>query len=613
MLKTLVKKQLMEIFRSYFYNAKTNKKRSTAGIIAYILLFAALMIGLGGMFTGLSVSLCAPLTQAGMGWLYFALMSLLAIFLGAFGSVFNTYAGLYLAKDNDLLLSMPIPVRYIMLVRLLGVYLMGLLYSGIVLLPAAVVYLIFAPVTALTVVGVVVGICAVIVMISMGIAESHNNDEMLKNMGGLTKIEVYNYGSQNINGQEVKLDNEAVQRFRKIDHVTAVTPYYQPNLNLYVEAGKNNRYRASNVWSVLGLDPDTMPLLDNKLESGDWPKSGVNYGKDVIPVVVGKEFLYQFEDTRRSQNSSKRQRWSGETDANGNQLPPFVDATKDTFTLTLTNGDTESPKTQSYKLKIVGVVSEESEDYMLQYGITFRLNDLLMLSEAYSKLAKTDFNPKKVTYNEVYIKVDNIKNVDKICDTLKEEGYQISSMVDYRKQMQQQTAQRQLRLAGLAAISLFVAALNIANTMTMAIYERTREIGVMKVLGCEIGNIRRMFLIESGMIGFIGGVAGTILSYIISFGMNNMTMIVYGLNTLLMKLGINATIDLSSLMGSSDSMYYGGGMYMSDSGSGTVMSIIPIWLVLAAIGFAVVVGLLSGIVPASRAVRISALEAIRHD
>ena len=141
--------------------------------------------------------------------------------------------------------------------------------------------------TALTVVGVVVGICAVIVMISMGIAESHNNDEMLKNMGGLTKIEVYNYGNQNINGQEVKLDNEAVQRFRKIDHVTAVTPYYQPDLNLYVEAGKNNRYRASYVWSVLGLDPDTMPLLDNKLESGDWPKSGVNYGKDVIPVVVG--------------------------------------------------------------------------------------------------------------------------------------------------------------------------------------------------------------------------------------------------------------------------------------------------------------------------------------
>ena len=141
MLKTLVKKQLMEIFRSYFYNAKTNKKRSTVGIIAYILLFAALMIGLiGGMFTGLSVSLCAPLTQAGMGWLYFALMSLLAIFLGAFGSVFNTYSGLYFAKDNDLLLSLPIPVRTLMASRLLTVYLMGLMYSAVVILPAVIVY-----------------------------------------------------------------------------------------------------------------------------------------------------------------------------------------------------------------------------------------------------------------------------------------------------------------------------------------------------------------------------------------------------------------------------------------------------------------------------------------
>lgn len=140
MLKTLVKKQLMEIFRSYFYNAKTNKKRSTAGIIAYILLFAALMIGLGGMFTGLSVSLCVPLTQAGMGWLYFALMSLLAIFLGAFGSVFNTYSGLYFAKDNDLLLSLPILVRTLMASRLLTVYLMGLMYSAVVILPAVVVY-----------------------------------------------------------------------------------------------------------------------------------------------------------------------------------------------------------------------------------------------------------------------------------------------------------------------------------------------------------------------------------------------------------------------------------------------------------------------------------------
>ena len=110
-------------------------------------------------------------------------------------------------------------------------------------------------------------------MISMGIAESHTTTKCSKNMGGLTKIEVYNYGSQNINGQEVKLDNEAVQRFRKIDHVTAVNPLLPAEPEPVCRSRQNNRYRASNVWSVLGLDPDTMPLLGNKLESGDWPKA----------------------------------------------------------------------------------------------------------------------------------------------------------------------------------------------------------------------------------------------------------------------------------------------------------------------------------------------------
>ena len=141
MLKTLVKKQLMEIFRSYFYNAKTNERRSKGATVAFIVFFAAVMIVvIGGMFFGMSFALCAPLAQAGMSWLYFALMSLLAIFLGAFGSVFNTYAGLYAAKDNDLLLSLPIPVRTLMASRLLGVYLMGLMYSAVVIVPAVIVY-----------------------------------------------------------------------------------------------------------------------------------------------------------------------------------------------------------------------------------------------------------------------------------------------------------------------------------------------------------------------------------------------------------------------------------------------------------------------------------------
>lgn len=154
MLKILLKKQLTEIFRGYFYDAKKNKARSRAATAAYLVFFVVLMAGvLGGMFALLSAALCGALASAGMDWLYFALMGLLAILLGTFGSVFNTYSGLYLAKDNDQLLSLPIPVSAIMAARLLSVYLMGFLYSAVVFVPALIVYWVTVPLSASVVAG----------------------------------------------------------------------------------------------------------------------------------------------------------------------------------------------------------------------------------------------------------------------------------------------------------------------------------------------------------------------------------------------------------------------------------------------------------------------------
>ena len=137
MLKLLLKKQLTEIFRGHFYDAKQNRARSKAGVIGRFVGYFIVMGGiLGGVFTALSLFLCGPLIAAGAGWLYYVILGMIAILLGMFGSVFSTYATLYLAHDNDLLLAMPVPVRYILVSRLLSVYLMGLLYSGTVMVPA---------------------------------------------------------------------------------------------------------------------------------------------------------------------------------------------------------------------------------------------------------------------------------------------------------------------------------------------------------------------------------------------------------------------------------------------------------------------------------------------
>ena len=148
MLWVLLKKQIAEVFRGYFYDSKKNRMRSKGAIAAYIVFFVLLMVGvLGGMFAGLSLQLCGSLTALGMDWLYFLLMCGIAILLGAFGSVFNSYSGLYLAKDNDLLLSLPIPVRTILGARLLNVYLLGAMYTATALIPMLVVYWIVTGVT----------------------------------------------------------------------------------------------------------------------------------------------------------------------------------------------------------------------------------------------------------------------------------------------------------------------------------------------------------------------------------------------------------------------------------------------------------------------------------
>lgn len=448
--------------------------------------------------------------------------------------------------------------------------------------------------TALTVIGVVVGTCAVIVMISLGLAQSKAQDEMLQSWGDLTQIEIY--GSGYLNGETLNLDDERLESFLEIDHVVAATPYaFAYNLQGTVEAGRNGRYQMTYLGSnLIGVYPDALEPMGFTLTEGSWlPEGAVNKNAESIPVLVGEGTAYNFEDTRKSMNSSKRYRYQGQTDANGNELEPFVNLDKDTMTLVITDGEA-NPTTKSWKLEVVGTLATDyAKGWWTQSGIVMRVKDVQMLEQAYKDLVK-DRSKTAVSYDQAYLKVDEIDNVETVEAALEDAGFTNTwSMATQREQMQQQVAQSQMMLGGLAAVSLLVAALNIANTMTMAIYERTREIGVMKVLGCEIGNIRTMFLIESGFIGFIGGVVGAVFSLGISFVLNN-------LSAILAFFGQN--VDLSGLMGN---------MYYYDSTA--KLSIVPPWLVLAALAFATVIGLLSGIAPANRAVKISALEAIRHE
>jgi len=145
MLKALLKKQFLELNAFYFQNRKTGKNRSKAGTAGFIALYIVLFLFLAFTFFMVAQSLAAALIPLGYGWLYFALMGLISLAFGVFGSVFNTYAGLYHAKDNELLLAMPIPPRRILLVRMIGVYAMGMLYSCLIMVPTIVAWQLNAP------------------------------------------------------------------------------------------------------------------------------------------------------------------------------------------------------------------------------------------------------------------------------------------------------------------------------------------------------------------------------------------------------------------------------------------------------------------------------------
>ena len=138
----------------------------------------------------------------------------------------------------------------------------------------------------------------------------------------------------------------------------------------------------------------------------------------------------------------------------------------------------------------------------------------------------------------------------------------------------------QTMLGSIGTLALLVASIGIANTMVMAVYERTKEIGILKAVGASPGDIRLLFMAEAALIGLLGGVTGTIGGWLLGLGLNE---------------GILAYLRWNEI-----------------PVTGTFF-VVTGWLVLLALAFATVVGLLAGLYPAARAARLDPLEALRYE
>ena len=131
--------------------------------------------------------------------------------------------------------------------------------------------------TVLTVIGVVVGVCAIVVMVSLGIAVNRATDEMLQSWGDLTKIQVYSYGAQQ---GTPDLDDKMVEQLSTLPHVVAATPMYTPqDFWGEVAAGRNGKYMG---WGdLVGMDPNSIEPMGYGLLTGSYNITQ-NLGKKVL-------------------------------------------------------------------------------------------------------------------------------------------------------------------------------------------------------------------------------------------------------------------------------------------------------------------------------------------
>lgn len=430
--------------------------------------------------------------------------------------------------------------------------------------------------TILTVLGVVIGVASIVVMISLGLGLSRSLIEQYESYGSLTQIEVmapYDMGG-NTDTEVKRLNDDLVEELGRIEHVESVYPVMQVS-GLAVYGGYEGYL------NIQGMPLEALEGLEITVGEGSLP----SVTDDSLKFFYGATVLQDFYNAKTGSSYWE----TGELpDIDLMEDPIFIIFDMDAYYQSMggstdSNGQSIKPP-KKYLIETSGVEAmPESGWSNYSWYIYCDIEKLLPQLQRIFKnkvipgqpTTKTGKPYKEIFYSQIFVNVDSMDYVTEVQAQITDMGYEAYSNAEWVESEQKTLGYIQAVLGGIGAVSLLVAAIGITNTMMMSIYERTKEIGIMKVLGCDLRNVRTLFLMEAGFIGFIGGVIGLILSYTISFVINRI------------------------VAGASDYM--------------TSISYIPFWLAILSLGFAVLVGMVAGFFPALRAMKLSPLAAIHSE
>ncbi|HHX37121.1 MAG TPA: FtsX-like permease family protein [Clostridiaceae bacterium] len=450
--------------------------------------------------------------------------------------------------------------------------------------------------TILTVLSVLIGTMSILLMLSLSKGLEKGMDEMIEEMGGATLLRVSPSGGSGGGGfmmgfsfddsgqatvkQKSKLVDNDVQLIANDHRVLHAIPGRYVNFaNL---TPRNDKY---SMWtSLVAIDMRHIKQADLPMKEGQM----INQSRIGEVMLGSMNFIYEAEGSGYSMMKAAEE---SPLDIKfellvGSRPEPGQIVLSDKPTYGTIQSNVSGILAGGAPLdSFNGYISFQTEQALLNLNnrIDNSQNEFIdpLMGNSDSSSSGAPSNQRK-DYDILFVQADHIDHVKELKTYLTDElGFQVSGNMDMVESFQQQTTIIQWVLGGIGSIALLVSAIGITNTMMMSIYERKKEIGIMKVIGASIGNIRSLFLIESTLIGFLGGLIGLLISLVISALINS---------------GIKSAIEAN------------GGV-----AEDAAVSIITPELALFAVVFAALIGLIAGYMPARKATKLSAIEAIRGD
>ncbi len=429
---------------------------------------------------------------------------------------------------------------------------------------------------AMTAIGVIIGTAAVVVLMSLGAGLQRLATESLYGMGGLDElmvrndsywggmVEVKSGGGQQQPQQNVVLDDAVLDQIRQMEGVVAATPFLDVTM-----MGPLRLDRRDGWGQIYGVTMEDFAKIA-KLERGTLE---LYRGQVLIGALVPENFI-PWEEREQSETPPTP--------------PELLGKTLQMIQFQYSEGDMAPTESVVARLEVVGQLKRQG--YMYDYSIFMPLKEAQRLNQRMNAAMPPEAqSPARKGYAQALVKVQNPNQAPVIEQQLKDMGFSVYSDRQQLESINQFFLIIQAVLGGIGAIALLVAAFGIANTMVMAIYERTREIGLMKAIGATNQDVMSVFLSEAGSIGFLGGVGGVLLA-----------------------LGVNAVINV---VGQSFISQGNGGLMGPGMGQETAQALTatPLWLPIFAILFATLIGVVSGIYPAIRAAALSPIHALKYE